>query len=166
MEGGDAALAPYYVGDFLSMQENNPDLGFVYPKEGVNYFVDAMCVPKGAQNKEAAELYINYMLSEEAGVANANYICYGSPNSLVLESDDYELKDDPYLYPEEGTVKSQIFENLDSETLNYMTGLWNELKIEGNSMLDAYIGLSVTALAAVAFAVYKTVKKKKREAMY
>ena len=82
MEGGDAALAPYYVGDFLSMQENNPDLGFVYPKEGVNYFVDAMCVPKGAQNKEAAELYINYMLSEEAGVANANYICYGSPNSL------------------------------------------------------------------------------------
>ena len=47
-----------------------------------------------------------------------------------------------------------------------MTGLWNELKIEGNSMLDAYIGLSVTALAAVAFAVYKTVKKKKREAMY
>ena len=166
MEGGDAALAPYYVGDFLSMQENNPDLGFVYPKEGVNYFVDAMCVPKGAQNKEAAELYINYMLSEEAGVANANYICYGSPNSLVLESDDYERKDDPYLYPEEGTVKSQIFENLDSETLNYMTGLWNELKIEGNSMLDAYIGLSVTALAAVAFAVYKTVKKKKREAMY
>lgn len=166
MEGGDAALAPYYVGDFLSMQENNPDLGFVYPKEGVNYFVDAMCVPKGAQNKEAAELYINYMLSEEAGVANANYICYGSPNSLVLESDDYELKDDPYLYPEEGTVKSQIFENLDSETLNYMTGLWNELKIEGNSMLDAYIGLSATALAAIAFAVYKAIKKKKREAMY
>lgn len=166
MEGGDAALAPYYVGDFLSMQENNPDLAFVYPKEGVNYFVDAMCIPSSAQNKEAAELYINYMLTEEAGVANANYICYGSPNSLVLESDDYELKDDPYLYPEEGTVESQIFENLDSETNNYMTALWNELKIEGNTMLDAYIGLSVTAAVVVVFAVAKTVKKKKREAMY
>lgn len=166
MEGGDAALAPYYVGDFLSMQENNPDLAFVYPKEGVNYFVDAMCVPSSAQNKEAAELYINYMLTEEAGVANANYICYGSPNSLVLESEDYELKDDPYLYPEEGTVESQIFENLDSETNNYMTALWNELKIEGNTMLDAYIGLSVTAAVVIVFAVAKTVKKKKREAMY
>ncbi len=166
MEGGDAALAPYYVGDFLSMKENNPDLSFVYPKEGVNYFVDAMCIPSSAQNKEAAELYINYMLTEEAGVANANYICYGSPNSLVLESDDYELKDDPYLYPEEGSVKSQIFENLDSETNNYMTSLWNELKIEGNSMLDAYIGLCATAVAVVVFAVVRTVKKKKREAMY
>lgn len=166
MEGGDAALAPYYVGDFLSMQENNPDLAFVYPKEGVNYFVDAMCIPSSAQNKEAAELYINYMLTEEAGVANANYICYGSPNSLVLESEDYELKDDPYLYPEEGTVESQIFENLDSETNNYMTSLWNELKIEGNTMMDAYIGLLATAVIVIVFAVAKTVKKKKREAMY
>lgn len=166
MIGGDAAIAPYYVGDYLSMAEENPDLAFVYPKEGVNYFVDAMCIPKGAQNKEAAELYINYMLSEEAGVANANYICYASPNRLVLESDDYELKDDPLLYPEEGTVKSQIFENLEPEMLEYMTKLWNELKVEGNSVADAYIGLSVSVVLVIVYAVFKTVKKKKREAMY
>ena len=166
MIGGDAAIAPYYVGDYLSMVEENPDLAFVYPKEGVNYFIDAMCIPKGAQNKEAAELYINYMLSEEAGVANANYICYASPNKLVLESDDYELKDNPILYPEEGTVKSQIFENLEPEMLEYMTKLWNELKVEGNPVADAYIGLSVFAVLVIVFAVFKTVKKKKREAMY
>ncbi len=166
MIGGDAAIAPYYVGDYLSMAEENPDLAFVYPKEGVNYFIDAMCIPKGAQNKEAAELYINYMLSEEAGVANANYICYASPNKLVLESDDYELKDDPLLYPEEGTVKSQIFENLEPEMLEYMTKLWNELKVEGNTVSDAYIGLTVSAVLVIVYAVFKTVKKKKREAMY
>lgn len=166
MIGGDAAIAPYYVGDYLSMVEDNPDLAFVYPKEGVNYFIDAMCIPKGAQNKEAAELYINYMLSEEAGVANANYICYASPNKLVLESDDYELKDDPLLYPEEGTVKSQIFENLEPEMLEYMTKLWNELKVEGNTVSDAYIGLTVSAVIVIVYAVFKTVKKKKREAMY
>ena len=45
MEGGNAALAPYYAGDFLTMQENNPDLAFVYPKEGTNIFVDSVCVP-------------------------------------------------------------------------------------------------------------------------
>ena len=166
MIGGDAAIAPYYVGDFLSMAEENPDLAFVYPKEGVNYFVDAMCIPKGAQNKEAAELYINYMLSEEAGVANANYICYASPNELVLKSDDYDLKDDPLLYPEEGSVKSQIFENLEPEMLEYMTKLWNELKVEGNSVSDAYIGLSVSVALVIAYAIFKTVKKKKRESMY
>ena len=144
MGGGDAALAPYYAGDFLTMYDTNEDLAFVYPKEGVNFFVDAMCIPKNAQNKEAAELYINFMLEEDVGVANANYICYASPNELVLNSDDYELKDEPVLYPDESEKpKTQIFENLDYDTQNYMTMLWNELKIEGNTNIDAYIGLSV-----------------------
>ena len=167
MENGEAALAPYYAGDFLTMQEINPDLAFVYPKEGVNFFVDAMCVPKTAENKEAAELYINFMLEEEIAVANANYLCYATPHSNVLESDDYDLKDNKVLYPDEkDTPKTQMFQNLDYETQNYMNMLWNELKIEGNSNLDAYIGLSVTAVLIISYAVYKFIKKKKREAMY
>lgn len=167
MERGDAALAPYYAGDFLTMYDVNPDLAFVYPKEGVNFFVDAMCIPKNAQNKEAAELYINFMLEEDIAVANANYICYASPHKLVLESDDYDLKGDPVLYPaEEDMPKTEMFENLDYETQNYMTMLWNELKIEGNSNMDAYIGLSVTAVLIIAYATYRFIKKKRREAMY
>lgn len=167
MENGEAALAPYYAGDFLTMHDVNPDLAFVYPKEGVNFFVDAMCVPKNAENKEAAELYINFMLEEEIAVANANYICYASPHSNVLESDDYDLKGEPVLYPdEENTPRTEMFENLDYETQNYMNMLWNELKIEGNSNLDAYIGLSVTAVLIIVYAVYRFIKKKKREAMY
>ncbi|MBQ7114957.1 MAG: spermidine/putrescine ABC transporter substrate-binding protein [Clostridia bacterium] len=167
MENGEAALAPYYAGDFLTMYDTNPDLAFVYPKEGTNFFVDAMCVPKTAENKEAAELYINFMLEEKIAVANANYLCYATPHSNVLESDDYELKGDPVLYPdEENTPKTEMFHNLDYETQNYMNMLWNELKIEGNSNLDAYIGLSVTAVLIIVYALYKFIKKKKREAMY
>lgn len=167
MEHGDAALAPYYAGDFLTMYDVNPDLAFVYPKEGVNFFVDAMCVPKNAENPEAAELYINFMLEEDVAVANANYICYASPHSLVLESDDYDLKGNEVLYPsEEDMPKTEMFENLDYDTQQYMAMLWNELKIEGNSNMDAYVGLSVTLVLVVAYLVYKFIKKKKREAYY
>ncbi len=167
MESGDAALAPYYAGDFLTMYDVNPDLAFVYPKEGVNFFVDAMCIPKNAENKEAAELYINFMCEEEIAVANANYICYASPHKLVLESDDYDLKGNPILYPEkEDMPKTEMFENLDYETQQYMTTLWNELKIEGNTNLDVYIGLSVTVVLVAAYLLYKFIKKKKREAYY
>ena len=49
MEGGNAAIAMYYAGDYLTMLDNNPDLKFVVPKEGSNWFVDAMCVLKTAQ---------------------------------------------------------------------------------------------------------------------
>ena len=167
MEHGDAALAPYYAGDFLTMYDVNPDLAFVYPKEGVNFFVDAMCVPKNAENPEAAELYINFMLEEDVAVANANYICYASPHKLVLESDDYDLKGNEVLYPaEEDMPKTEMFQNLDYDTQQYMAMLWNELKIEGNSNMDAYVGLSVTLVLVVAYLVYKFIKKKKREAYY
>ena len=167
MEHGDAALAPYYAGDFLTMYDVNPDLAFVYPKEGVNFFVDAMCVPKNAENPEAAELYINFMLEEDVAVANANYICYASPHSLVLESEDYDLKGNEVLYPaEEDMPKTEMFQNLDYDTQQYMAMLWNELKIEGNSNMDAYVGLSVTLVLVVAYLVYKFIKKKKREAYY
>ncbi len=167
MENGDAALAPYYAGDFLTMYDNNPDLAFCYPKEGVNFFVDAVCIPKTTQNKEAAELYINFLCEEEIAVANANYICYASPHELVLESDDYDLKGNEVLYPkEEDMPKTQIFENLDKETQQYMSDLWNELKIESNPITDAYVGLSVSVVLVVAYLVYKFIKKKKRERYY
>lgn len=167
MERGDAALAPYYAGDFLTMYDVNPDLAFVYPKEGVNFFVDAMCIPKNAENKEAAELYINFMCEEEIAVANANYICYASPHELVLQSDDYDLKGDPILYPApEDMPKTEMFQKLDYETQQYMTTLWNELKIEGNTNIDVYIGLSVTVVLVIAYLLYKFIKKKKREAYY
>ena len=167
MEGGEAAFAPYYAGDYLTMADINPDLAFVYPKEGVNYFVDAMCIPKTAENKEAAELYINFMLEEEIAVANANWICYASPHALVLESDDYDLKGEPVLYPEESEMpKTESFENLSYDIQNYMSQLWSELKVEGNTNIDAYIGLSVTFVLIVVFAVFKFLQKKKREKYY
>lgn len=167
MEGGDAAIAPYYAGDYLSMVEINPDLAFVYPIEGTNFFVDSMCIPKGADNKEAAELYINFMLETEIAVANSNFICYASPNKTVLESDDYELKGNKILYPSDtGEYKTQMFTKLDAETQKLMSDLWDELKIEGNKSYDVYIGLAAALLVIAAYIVYTVIKKKRRSADY
>ncbi len=128
MESGEAALGPYYVGDFLTMKENNDDLEFVYPKEGVNYFVDCACILKGAKNKLAAELYLNFLNEPDVALANAEYICYGSPNEAVYTNPDYEYFEDELLYPEEGAFKTQIFSNLSKHTLDLMSTLWDDVK--------------------------------------
>lgn len=47
MSGGEAALAPYYVGDGVTMMADNPDLALFLPEEGTNLYLDAMCIPKG-----------------------------------------------------------------------------------------------------------------------
>ena len=128
MESGEAAMAPYYAGDFLTMQENNPDLSFVYPEEGVNFFVDGACILKGAKNKLAAELYINFLLEPEVALANAEYICYASPHTEVYTNPEYSFYEDEILYPEDGKFKTQLFLNLDPEILALMSTLWDDVK--------------------------------------
>ena len=139
MESGEAAIGAYYAGDYFTMvdaQAENVDLQFYYPEQ-TNFYVDAMCIPSCAQNKELAEIFINYMLSEEAAVANAEYTYYASPNSLVYNNATYleNLGEDTIavLYPELGNFAEQYnkmaFRNLDSETLDYLNTLWENLKI-------------------------------------
>jgi len=167
MESGAAAISAYYAGDYLLMKDNNPDLEFFYPEEGTNIFVDAICIPKSSQNKEAAELYINFLLSEEVALANAEYLYYATPNKAVLENEDYSLRGNQILYPDKGNMpKVQYYHNLDQETLSLMTSLWSELKIEGTSNTAVYIKLGVTAGLALAVIIYTTIKKKKREKLY
>ena len=128
MEAGNAAVAPYYAGDFLTMQENNPDLAFVYPKEGTNIFVDSVCVPAGAQNYEAAMMYINFLLEPEVALANAEYICYASPNTSVTENPDYSLYQNEILYPDAASLpKTEYFHDIDQSIRAYYEKLWEEI---------------------------------------
>jgi spermidine/putrescine transport system substrate-binding protein len=132
MEGENAAIAPYYAGDYLTMADNNPDLAFVYPKEGTNIFVDSLCIPKNAQNYEAALMYINFMLEPEVALANAEYICYASPNTSVIENEEYALYQNEILYPtEENKPKTEYFHNMDASIRTYYEKLWEEILLAG-----------------------------------
>ena len=85
MESGEAAISAYYAGDYLTMRQNNPDLEFVIPEEGSNWFVDSMCILKDAKNVEEAEAWINFMASTDASLKNMDYIWYASPNQEALD---------------------------------------------------------------------------------
>ena len=139
LESGEAAIGAYYAGDYFTMldaQAENVDLQFYYP-EPTNYFVDAMCIPSCCQNKELAEIFINYMLSEEPAVANAEFTYYASPNSIVYNNEAYleDLGEDTIsiLYPGIDDFKENYniyaYRNLSNDQLDYINTLWETLKI-------------------------------------
>ena len=128
MESGEAAIAAYYGGDYLTMADINPDLAFVYPKEGTNIFVDSMCIPANANNKAAAELFINFMCEPEIALANAEYLCYLCPHTAVLEDERYTLRGNEVLYPQQ-EVKTEYFYNLDRDTQDLLSRLWEQVKL-------------------------------------
>lgn len=169
MKSGSAAIAPYYAGDFLTMYADNNDLAFYYPTEGTNIFIDAMCIPKGSANKDLAEAYINFMLSEEPAVANAEYICYASPNSLVRENAEYkeyleEIHPEAYdiLYTQASSVMTSSYEKLNAETQNLMNSLWEELKVDNSVGAGVYIICAILLIAIAVVIVIAVIRKKKR----
>ena len=129
LEGENAAIGTYYYGDFLTMQENNPNLAFALPREGTNRYVDAMCIPKGAENKENAEIFINYMCSTQAGLKNCEEIWYSSPLMSVREELDPEVANDPYAYPtDEVYAMTESFACLPAEIRELYNTEWIRLK--------------------------------------
>lgn len=173
MKGASAAIAPYYAGDFLTMYDDNNDLAFYYPKEGTNVFIDAICIPNGTQHKDIAEAYINFMLSEDAAIANAEYIGYASPNTLVRDSAEYaeymnEIHPDAYdiLYPENVEFLTSYFKNQSSETRSYMNNLWEDLKIESSFGGWIYIACAVIVVLLAAWAIFSSIRKKNRAKKY
>ena len=140
MEGGNAAVAMYYAGDYLTMLENNEDLAFVVPEEGSNWFVDAMCILKSSQHMSEAEEWINFIASTKANLANMDYIWYASPNGEALEEYPAYYEEvneeplDPEIYEimapsEEVLRRCEIYENLPAETLRLYDRLWTRLGV-------------------------------------
>ena len=175
MESGNASIAPYYAGDYFTMYASNEDLAFVYPKEGSNVFVDAMCIPKCSENKELAELYINFMLEPEVARANAEYICYASPHTGVFENPEYIEYMTNEVHPDaidilynnfEKDFKNEGFTALDPATQEYANELWDQLKISVNTEPYVYV-LSGAIAASLVFAIiFFAIRKKIREKTY
>ena len=173
MESGEAALAAYYAGDFFTMQEVNEDLEFFYPEE-TNIFVDCMCVPAGSGNPEAAALFINYMLTAEAAIPNAECLFYASPHECVYTDEEYldDMGEDvvEVLYPEDFNFQEELnryaFRNLDPDTLELINSLWEELKIEGGLPDSIYITAAALAIAIAAIIISRLWIRRKRAKWY
>ncbi len=170
MKNESAWISAYYAGDFLSMYEGNDNLAFYFPKEGTNVFFDGMCIPKGSKNKEIAEMYIDFMLSEEIAVANAEFTYYASPNKLVNDNEEYiAYMNDVYegaseiLDPEfkDGYITS-YYANLEPELLEKVNDLWVDIKIYSSIGAWVYVADVLIIGAIVSLVVVKFLKKKRR----
>ena len=130
MENEEAWIAPYYAGDYLTMVEENPDLAFYRPTaQGYNMFIDAMCIPTCAQEKEAAETFINFLCSPEISSANMAFLGYSVPSTAAKELMDPEVANSDVAYPDADTLATGTsFNYLPEETSRYMESLFMEVR--------------------------------------
>ena len=165
MGGGEAAIAPYYAGDAITMIADNPDLAFAIPEEGTNYFVDAMCIPATSKKKEAAEMFINFMCEPEVAAENCNFIGYSTPITAVWEQLDDEIKYSPIAYPDaEVLANTESFSVLPDEINQAMDQQWSMMKSynEGGSGWMILVFMAA-AVSLNIFVLWRKYYKRKRE---
>ena len=130
MQNEEAWIAPYYAGDYLVMAEENPDLKFFLPEhQGFNLFIDAMCIPSCAQEKEAAETFINFLCDPEISAANMEWVCYSTPISEARQYLDPEVANSEVSYPAaEKLLKASSYAFLNPETTRLVEGLFMKVR--------------------------------------
>lgn len=163
MAAGEALLAPYYAGDALTILEDNENLDFAVPKSGTNLFVDAMCIPTSAKQKEAAEMYINFMCEPDIAYANIDYICYSTPHSAAYEMLDEDVQNNSVSYPDSGFIaeKTAVFVNLSDDANEMMSQLWTEMKSETANTWFVPIFLIVCILTMIFVLIRRHIKRRK-----
>lgn len=179
MQDGNAAVATYYAGDFLTMKDENEALEFYYPENddgdlNTNQFIDVMCITKDSENIEQAHKFIDFMLREDIALANAEYICYASPNKTVLENPDYSYskENDPYayniLYPPEldGTKDfntNLMFRHQSEDVINTMNFEWSSVKAFGGDTAALYVICVIIIFVLILMMAIKLYKRKTRK---
>ncbi len=124
MVGESAAMAVIASGDVLYAQEENEDLDYVVPKEGTEVWTDCWAIPQGAQNKQAALEWINFMLDGEIARLNFEYLTYAIPNIQILD-----LTDNPILNPSDEILsRCETLDNLGPEADELYSKYWKEFK--------------------------------------
>lgn len=166
MGAGDALIAPYYAGDALTIMEDNEDLDFVVPKSGTNLFIDAMCIPTAARQKEAAEMYINFMCEPDIAYSNIDFICYSTPHKAAYEMLDEEVRNSHVSYPDQEFIgaNTSVFVNLSNEANQKMQDLWTEMKSaedENTNKWIAPIFLVFCILLMIFVLIRRYIKNKK-----
>lgn len=129
VESGNADMAVIYNGEAYLAFENNDKLAFAIPEEGTCMWLDSFAIPKDAEHKDYAELFLNYLCSEEIATKNFEYIYYSTPNKAVLESLDEEIIAETAIFPDEAIFeKASIFKYLGTETEQLYSKLWKNVK--------------------------------------
>ena len=130
MIGNEAALGVIYSGEALYCQKENPDLEYVIPKEGSNLWIDALVIPKNAQNKKNAVAFINYLCRPDIAKMNFDYITYSIPNSAGRELiEDESMRESNIAFPDISQLKNcETFNFLGDENEIIYNQLWREIK--------------------------------------
>ncbi len=121
--------AHIYSGEGLVAADENENLEYVIPKEGAVLWVDIFAIPRDAQHKEEAHMFLNYILRPDVNATIASELWYATPNEAAEPLMDPEVRSSRSVYPPEETLQRCEFFKQTGKMTATVTSIWSELMI-------------------------------------
>jgi spermidine/putrescine transport system permease protein len=127
---GDVWIAQAYSGQIAKAMAEDERIGYVIPKEGCTIFVDNLCIPKGARNRELAHEFISFVLEPRIAAAIANGTGYSTANLRARALIRPELLGNAAAYPPvEALERCELISDI-GRAITLYDRYWTEIKSE------------------------------------
>lgn len=126
---GESDINMIWSGEGLNLQDEYPNLVYVVPKEGANFWIDSLCIPANAKNVEGAEKFINFVSDKESALRIADEIGYTTPNKEARLEQPEEVRNNPNAYMPKGIMdRCEIYEDFSSDVKKMYDDAWIRIK--------------------------------------
>lgn len=126
---GESDINMIWSGEGLNLQAEYPNLVYVVPKEGANFWIDSLCIPYNAKNVDGAEKFINFVSDKESALRIADEIGYTTPNKEARFEQPEEVRNNPNAYmPKEIMDRCEIYVDFPSNVKKVYDDAWIRIK--------------------------------------
>lgn len=126
---GETDINMIWSGEGLNLQDEYPNLVYVVPEEGANFWIDSLCIPKNAKNVEGAEKFINFVSDKKSALRIADEIGYTTPNKEARQEQPENVRNNPNAYmPTEIMNRCEIYKDFPIDVKKMYDKAWIAIK--------------------------------------
>lgn len=125
---GEVSIGMIWNGEAWMAREENPNIQYIYPKEGANFWVDSFVIPQSARNIKAAHAFINFMLRPDIAKRCVEEYGYATAVEPARELLDDNLKNNNTIFPSAEIIANGEFQNDVGPALEIYQKYWEKLR--------------------------------------
>ena len=138
----DASPITFYLNDEVSLGMNtsdmayrayvqNPQIQYIYPKEGAILWMDNLCIVKNTEHYENALKFIDFILRPDIAKTINEKIGASTPNLAALKLLPEKVRNNPIVNPSDDDLKNAEYEVDIGDAILIYQKYWQQLKAGG-----------------------------------
>ncbi len=123
-----AVMAITYNTEAVKAATEDPQIGFLIPKEGSEIALDNMVIPAQSPSADLAHSFINFMLDARNAAQNATGVSASTPNQAARAFLTKSVRENPAIYPSDAVLKTLEYAQDLGSGQRLLDAAWTKIK--------------------------------------